>query len=86
MEVVDGVCFRTAVGKVQIVATPGHTPGHVSLYVPDERLLIAGDALTADDEFGGPNEAFTPDMAAAVDSIGRLASSKNTSHSASRAV
>lgn len=74
IEVVDGVRFRTAAGPMRVVATPGHTPGHVSLYFPEERLLLAADALTADEELGGPNEPFTPDMAAAVESIGRLAS------------
>lgn len=73
VEVVDGVRFRTAAGKLRVVATPGHTPGHVSLYLPDTKLLLAADALTAEDEFGGPNEPFTPDMDTAVTSVGRLA-------------
>lgn len=73
IEVVDGVAFRTLAGKMQVVATPGHTPGHISLYFPDEKLLISADALTADEEFGGPNQEYTPDLEEAVDSIGRLA-------------
>lgn len=33
----------------QCVATPGHTPGHISLFHAEQRLLIAGDAcLTVD--------------------------------------
>lgn len=27
-----------------VLETPGHTPGHISLYVPQEKTLIAGDA------------------------------------------
>ena len=27
------------------IATPGHSPGHVSLFRPSDRVLIAGDAL-----------------------------------------
>jgi glyoxylase-like metal-dependent hydrolase (beta-lactamase superfamily II) len=73
IEVVDGVVFRTVAGPLRVVATPGHTPGHVSLYLPEAELLLAADALTAEDEFGGPNEPFTPNMDAAVESIGRLA-------------
>lgn len=73
IEVVDSVRFLSTVGKIQIVATPGHTPGHISIYIPQVNLLIAADALTAEDSFGGPNEDFTPDMDAAIDSIGRLA-------------
>lgn len=28
---------------VQVVATPGHTPGHLSFYFPEEELLFLGD-------------------------------------------
>lgn len=31
-------------GGCVVVATPGHTPGHVSLYVKRENTMIAGDA------------------------------------------
>jgi glyoxylase-like metal-dependent hydrolase (beta-lactamase superfamily II) len=30
----------------QVVRTPGHTPGHLSLWQHDERLLVVGDALS----------------------------------------
>ncbi|MFC4944729.1 MBL fold metallo-hydrolase [Pseudonocardia sp. GCM10023141] len=30
----------------QVVATPGHTPGQLCLWQPDERLLAVGDALS----------------------------------------
>jgi glyoxylase-like metal-dependent hydrolase (beta-lactamase superfamily II) len=30
----------------QVVATPGHTPGHLALWQPDERLLLVGDAMS----------------------------------------
>jgi hydroxyacylglutathione hydrolase len=30
---------------IQIIETPGHTPGSVSLYLPEEELLISGDTL-----------------------------------------
>ncbi len=28
---------------VQVIATPGHTPGHLSFFVPEEELLFLGD-------------------------------------------
>ena len=28
---------------VQVIATPGHTPGHLSFFFPDEELLFLGD-------------------------------------------
>jgi len=42
---------RLAAGPVewQVLATPGHTPSHLSFYQPDERLLVLGDAAHADD-------------------------------------
>jgi glyoxylase-like metal-dependent hydrolase (beta-lactamase superfamily II) len=33
----------------QVVATPGHTPGHVSYFYRPERTLFAGDALAVID-------------------------------------
>jgi glyoxylase-like metal-dependent hydrolase (beta-lactamase superfamily II) len=32
-------------GRVKVVATPGHTAGHVCYYLPDAGILFAGDAL-----------------------------------------
>jgi len=29
--------------KVQVIATPGHTPGHLSFFIPDEEVLFLGD-------------------------------------------
>lgn len=59
-----------------IVATPGHTPGHVSVHDPATRLLVAGDALNGTDgsDITGPNPRFTPDMDTALVSVGTLAS------------
>ena len=59
---------------LDIVATPGHTPGHISVVDPVGRLLVAGDALNG--EGGGvvgPNPQFTPDMATANLSAKKLA-------------
>lgn len=33
------------VGSLQVVSTPGHTPGHIALFDPRDGTLIAGDAL-----------------------------------------
>ncbi|WP_442901769.1 MBL fold metallo-hydrolase [Geobacillus sp. BK01] len=60
-------------GGITVIETPGHTPGHISLYSPKHRLLIAGDALTAEDgRLYGPNPAFTPDMDEAMRSVRKL--------------
>ncbi|MGJ4945826.1 MBL fold metallo-hydrolase [Bradyrhizobium sp. HKCCYLS1011] len=65
--------------------TPGHAPGHISLWRERDRLLIAGDAVvtTAQEsvyaavmqkpEMHGPPMYFTPDWAAARESVRALA-------------
>jgi glyoxylase-like metal-dependent hydrolase (beta-lactamase superfamily II) len=40
----DGQVLATAGGTV-VVATPGHTAGHISLHLPDRGVLLAGDAV-----------------------------------------
>jgi glyoxylase-like metal-dependent hydrolase (beta-lactamase superfamily II) len=37
-------------GGLQVLATPGHTPGHISFYAPLRKVLFAGDSLRS---FGG---------------------------------
>ncbi|QLG48259.1 MBL fold metallo-hydrolase [Natrinema halophilum] len=76
LELVDGVRIPTDAGLMEVVATPGHTPGHVSVYFPTGNLLIAGDALVADGDepLAGPKPNFTPEMERATESVGTLAS------------
>lgn len=59
---------------LDIIATPGHTPGHISVLDADGGLLVAGDALNgADGGVIGANPQYTPDMATANQSIAKLA-------------
>jgi glyoxylase-like metal-dependent hydrolase (beta-lactamase superfamily II) len=72
--IVGGVSFRTAAGPMDVVFTPGHTPGHISLHLPDAGLLIAADATVADEDgLAGPNPEFTLDMDEAIESLAPLA-------------
>jgi glyoxylase-like metal-dependent hydrolase (beta-lactamase superfamily II) len=41
----DGQVLRLGDADWEVLRTPGHAPGHVSLWQPDERLLMVGDAL-----------------------------------------
>ena len=61
-----------------IIATPGHTEGHISVWDAETSVLIAGDALNGIgvetiDGVGGANPQFTPDMTLAADSIRKMA-------------
>ena len=61
-------------GGMEIVHTPGHTPGSISLYSSREGLLIAGDALEfRRGRLQPPSRLFTADMAQAKESVRRLA-------------
>lgn len=72
------------------IHTPGHTPGHISLYREQDGALIAGDAfvtveqeslydvLTQKQEFHGPPAYFTIDWHAASDSVKKLSILKPT--------
>ena len=61
-------------GGTRIIFTPGHTPGHLSLYLERPKILVAGDALTAEGgHLNGPNPPLTLDVRAAVRSVRRLA-------------
>jgi glyoxylase-like metal-dependent hydrolase (beta-lactamase superfamily II) len=44
-DLLDGVAIETDLGTWHVVETPGHAPSHVSLHLPERRLLIAGDVV-----------------------------------------
>ncbi len=49
-------------GKVEIISTPEHTDGHISLYLYEFKTLIAGDAsFVQDGELSMDPEIFTLD-------------------------
>jgi glyoxylase-like metal-dependent hydrolase (beta-lactamase superfamily II) len=37
-------------GGITVIHTPGHTPGHICLYIKSFKLLIAGDIFTVSDD------------------------------------
>ncbi len=59
---------------VDIIETPGHTPGHISLLDKRSGLLLAGDAMIGRaGKVAGANPQFTADMEVAARSIKKLA-------------
>ena len=60
-------------GGCEVIDTPGHTPGHISLYLPAQGTVVTGDAMVL--EQGSPavaNPQFAFDLAAAQASLERL--------------
>lgn len=60
-------------GGITVIATPGHTPGHISLYHSPSKTLIAGDALIIQDgELYGSDPRYTLDLPTAQGSLKKL--------------
>lgn len=63
----------SCLGGVTVIHTPGHTPGHICLYVQRTKTLIAGDALTAKDgKLYPPVKGHAQDYGEAIESLARL--------------
>lgn len=58
---------------LQIIGTPGHTLGHVSVFDPTSGTLVTGDALNTQDGLQGSNPQFTADEKQAADSVRKMA-------------
>jgi glyoxylase-like metal-dependent hydrolase (beta-lactamase superfamily II) len=66
------------------IHTPGHSPGHISLFRASDKVLIAGDAfvttkaesaysvLTSRKQISGPPKYFTPNWVSAALSVKKL--------------
>lgn len=60
-------------GGIEVVATPGHLPGHLSFYLKGHKTMIAGDALVvADGKLYRANPRFTLDKDEAYTSARRF--------------
>ncbi|MCA1049829.1 MULTISPECIES: MBL fold metallo-hydrolase [Priestia] len=57
-------------GGIEVIFTPGHTPGHVSFYLRKSKTLVAGDALVlVNGKLMGPVKQTTLNMDQAVQSL-----------------
>lgn len=69
-------------GAPEVIPTPGHTAGHVSLHFPDRGTLIAGDALVTLNPYTGQrgpqivSGAATANSTAALESLHALAATQ----------
>lgn len=73
VELQGGERFRTRAGPLEVIFTPGHTPGHLSFYLPGERLLVTADAMNSQDGLGPSPDHVTLDVDEMRASIERLA-------------
>jgi glyoxylase-like metal-dependent hydrolase (beta-lactamase superfamily II) len=73
-------------GRPRVVATPGHTPGHSALHLPDRDALIAGDALVMLDPYTARAGPCIVARAATADSVGAMASLDRLAETGARTV
>ena len=60
-------------GGIQVIFTPGHTPGHISLYLNESKTLVVGDAMVLNNgAIQGPVPRNTPDMETAIHSLSKF--------------
>ena len=58
-----------ALGGLRVLETPGHTPGHISLYAPAAGILFAGDSLISrNGRLHLPRAALNWDQCRAIES------------------
>ena len=68
IEMADGGRFDVSDVQLEVVHTPGHTPGSVSLYCEDLEVVFTGDALTGRGPV--PHEGEFADFARQLTAIG----------------
>jgi glyoxylase-like metal-dependent hydrolase (beta-lactamase superfamily II) len=44
-ELHDGEILAEVLGGLQVVSTPGHAPGHLAFWQPEQRILFCGDII-----------------------------------------
>jgi len=60
-------------GGIEVVHTPGHTPGHITLFLQQSRIMVTGDgANVTDGQISGPNPVHTLDMELATKSLCKI--------------
>lgn len=60
-------------GGIQVIFTPGHTAGHICLYLKKYKTLVTGDAMNViEGKLCGPSAQFTYNMEEALNSLKKL--------------
>lgn len=69
----DGDILPNVLGGLQAVATPGHSPGHMSFWHPARKILFCGDTIFNAPIMKLPFAMLTVDMAENIRSLKKLA-------------
>jgi glyoxylase-like metal-dependent hydrolase (beta-lactamase superfamily II) len=70
----EGETLAEVLGGLQVVATPGHAPGHIAFWQPDQGILFCGDVMMhLQPNLHLPFRIATVDMAENLRSLGRVA-------------
>lgn len=70
----EGGEILSPLGGLKVIHTPGHTPGSISLFSPQRKLLIVGDALrTWHETIRLPPKLVSVDLIQAIDSVKHIA-------------
>jgi glyoxylase-like metal-dependent hydrolase (beta-lactamase superfamily II) len=69
IEMEEGGIFEVADVALEVVHTPGHSPGSVSLYCEQLGVVFSGDALLADGP--APHDGEYPDFPGQLSAIGQ---------------
>ena len=71
-EVHDGEVYDIC-GGVEFIHVPGHTPGHIAVYLKKSKIIICGDAANiTDGRVAGSNPVHTHDMELAGESLKKI--------------
>ncbi|MCW5849901.1 MAG: MBL fold metallo-hydrolase [Anaerolineae bacterium] len=70
--VVDEGEVLPVLGGLHVLFTPGHSPGHVAYWQPDQKVVFCGDVIMRLPNLRPPIAAFTVDMAENQRSLKRL--------------
>jgi glyoxylase-like metal-dependent hydrolase (beta-lactamase superfamily II) len=68
IEMADGGLFDVADVQLEVIHSPGHSPGSVSLYCEDLGVVFSGDTMNSDGPV--PHEDTYPDFSGQLTAIG----------------
>jgi glyoxylase-like metal-dependent hydrolase (beta-lactamase superfamily II) len=72
-EILEDGQILPVLGGLRVVETPGHTPGHISLFAPSVGVLFCGDSIVSENGLQVSRPAMSWDNAKAAESVRKQA-------------